>query len=63
MVEPDSSFNQKFKFWVIYDPMVTEQENLNFRYFSYLCIIGVTKHDGIYTYLVKAVIKTQYQQL
>ena len=25
--------------------MVTEQENLNFRYFSYLCIIGVTKYD------------------
>ena len=29
--------------------MVTEQVNLNFRYFCYLCIIGVTKHDGIYS--------------
>ena len=43
--------------------MITEQENLNFRYFGYLCIIGVTKHDGIYTYLAKAVLKTQYKQL
>ena len=37
--------------------MVTEQENLN------LCIIGVTKHNGIYTYLVKVVLKAQYKQL
>ena len=43
--------------------MVTEQENLNFQYFSCLCIIGVTKHYGIYTYLVNAVLKTQYKQL
>ena len=43
--------------------MVTEQENINFRYFSSLCIIGVTKHNGIYTYLVKAVLKAQYEQL
>ena len=43
--------------------MVAEQENFNFRYFSYLCIIGVTKHDGIYTYLVKAVLIAQYKQL
>ena len=43
--------------------MVTEQENLNFRYFSYLCIIGVTKQNGIYSYLVKAVLKAQYKQL
>ena len=43
--------------------MVTEQENLNFRYFSYLCIIGATKHDGICTSLVKAVLKAQYKQL
>ena len=42
--------------------MVTEQENLNFRYSSYLYIIGVTKHNGIYTYLVKAVSKAQYKQ-
>ena len=43
--------------------MVTEQENLNFGYFSYLCIIGVTKHNGIYAYLVKAVLKAQYKQI
>ena len=43
--------------------MVKERENLNFRYFNYLCIIGVTKHDGICTYLVKAVLKAQYKQL
>ena len=43
--------------------MVTDQENLNFRYFSYLCIIGVTKHDEIYTYLVKVVLKAQYKRL
>ena len=39
------------------------RKKLNFRYFSYLCIVGVTKHDGIYTYIVKAVLKTQYKQL
>ena len=39
------------------------RKTLIFDNFSYLCIIGVTKHDGIYTYLVKAVIKTQYKQL
>ena len=45
--------------------MVIVQENLNFQYFtfSYLCIIGATKHDGIYTSLVKAVLKAPYMVL
>ena len=43
--------------------MVTEHENLNFRYFSFLFITGVIKHNIIHIYLVKAPLRTQYKQL
>ena len=63
MVEPDFSFNKELKFWVIYDPMVTEHEKLKFRYFSFLFIIFVTKHNRIHVYLVKEAFTTQYKRL
>ena len=43
--------------------MVTEEENLKFRYFSCLFIIGVTKQNRIHIYRVKEAFKTQYKRL
>ena len=43
--------------------MVTEHENLKFRYFSFLFITGVIKHNRMHIYLAKAHLKTQYKQL
>ena len=37
--------------------MVTEHKKLKFRYFSFLFIIFVTKHNRIYIYLVKEAFK------
>ena len=43
--------------------MVTEHENLKIRYFSFLFIIFVTKHNRIHIYLAKEAFKTQYKRL
>ena len=43
--------------------MVTEHENLKFRYFSFLFITGVIKHNRIHIYLFKAPLKTQFKQV
>ena len=43
--------------------MVTEHKNLKFRYFSFLSIIGVTKHNRMHIYLVKEALKPRYKRL